>query len=336
MRRGMLLFALAALLCSAAPALTAQELDWAQKMFSELEHDFGVVARGADVKHRILIKNLYQETVTLSNLATSCNCISAKLSKNVLQSEEVAELELTIDTKNHMRQKDPHVDLQLTFVKQNVTDVKNVRIPAHVYIRSDVVFEPGAAEFGAVDVGAGAVQHIAIKYAGRDDWQIREVRSPKPFLRGAVREVLRGGGRVDYDLTVQIDPAAPQGEFREQLQLVTNDATNPFVPLTVSAAIEPDIVVSTPLVALGSLKPGVEKTVRVILRGRKPFSIATIECESSLECFKVKLPKDPKSVHILPLTVVPPDQKGEFEELFTVHIAGRADPLQFRAAGRIE
>jgi hypothetical protein len=336
MQRRLFCFALTALLGATAPALSAQELDWARKMFSELEHDFGVVARGADVRHRIQIKNLYKETVTLSSLGTSCNCIAATLSQTVLPSEAVAELELTIDTKNHLRQKDPHVDVRLTFAGSQGQDVKDVRIPVHVYIRSDVVFEPGAAEFGSVDLGAGAAQRISIKYAGRDDWQIREVRSPRGFVRGSVREVSRGGGRVDYELTVQLDPDAPQGALREQLQLVTNDSANPYVPLVVSAVVEPDIVVATPLVPLGSLTPGVDKTVRVILRGRKPFSIETIECESALECFKVKLPKDPKSVHILPLTVTPPAQKGEFGESFSVHIAGRTEPLTFRAAGMIE
>jgi hypothetical protein len=329
----MLLFGLAAMLCSAAPPLRAQELDWAQKMFSELEHDFGVVARGADVRHRIQIRNLYKETVNLSQVGTSCNCISARLEQTVLPSEAVTALELTIDTKNHMRQKDPHVDLRLSFDGINF---KDVRIPVHVYIRSDVVFEPGAADFGAVDVGVGAQQRVSIKYAGRDDWQIREVRSPREYIRGSVRELHRGGGRVDYELIVQVDPAAPQGVFREQLQLVTNDATNPYVPVTVTAAIEPDVVVATPHVPLGTLSPGVDKTVRVILRGRKPFAIETIQCESSLECFKVKLPKESKSVHILPLTVTPPDKKGEFAEQFTVHIAGRPEPLTFQASGRIE
>jgi hypothetical protein len=332
MRRRTLLSALGALLLSCAPALQAQE-HWGHKMFSELEHDFGVVARGADVRHKILIKNVYKETVTLSNLGTSCNCIAANVSTYTLPSEAVAELDLTIDTKNHMRQKDPHVDLRMSFDGINF---KDVRIPVHVYIRSDVVFEPGAAEFGALDVGAGATQRVMIKYAGRDDWQIREVRSPRNFIRGAVKEVHRGGGRVDYELTVQVDPAAPQGAFREQLQMVTNDATNPYVPIVVSGAVEQDIVVATPEVALGAMTPGVDKTVRVILRGRKPFSIETIECESSLECFKVKLPKDPKSVHILPLTVTPPDKKGVFGEQFTVHISGRPDPLTFRATGTIE
>ncbi|MFV0444020.1 MAG: DUF1573 domain-containing protein [Planctomycetaceae bacterium] len=302
-------------------------------MFSELEHDFGVVARGADVRHRIQIKNLYKETVTISNVSTSCGCISAKASQNTIPSDAIVDLDLTLDTKNHMRQKDPNVDVRVTF---DGVHFKDVRIPIHAYIRSDVVIQPGAAEFGTLDIGAGGELRLSIKYAGRDDWQIREVRSPREYLTGAVRELQRGAGRVEYELLVQIAPQAPQGAIREQLQLVTDDTTNPFVPVLVQANIEADIVVATPDIALGTLTPGVEKTVRVIVRGRKPFAIDSIECESPLECFKVKLSKDPKSVHILPLTVVPPETKGELRERFSVHIAGRPDAITFQAAGVVQ
>lgn len=321
------------LLIGVTAPVQAQELDWAQKMFSELEYDFGVVARGADVEHRIQIRNLYKETVTVANVATSCGCISVDTSQKTIPSDATIELVIKLDTKNHMRQKDPNIDVRVTF---DGVHFKDVRIPVHAYIRSDVVFQPGAAEFGTLDIGAGAQQRLNIKYAGRDDWQIREVRSPRDYLSGSVRELTRGGGRVEYELLVNLAPNTPQGSVREQLQLITDDATNPYVPVLVTANIEPDIVVATPEIALGSLTPGVEKTVRVILRGRKPFSIESIECESPLECFKVKMSKDPKSVHILPLTVIPPETKGELAEKFTVHIAGRTEFVTFRASGRVE
>jgi hypothetical protein len=311
----------------------AQELDWAHKMFSKLEHNFGVVARGADVEYRIQIKNLYKELVTVSNVSTSCGCLSAKTTQNTIPSDATIDLVLTLDTKNHMRQKDPNVDLRLTF---DGVHFKDVRIPVHAYIRSDVVLQPGAAEFGTLDIGGGGQLKLNIKYAGRADWQIREVRGSRDFVTGAVRELNRGDGRVEYELTINLAPNTPPGAVREQLQLITDDATNPYVPVVVTAAVEADIVVATPDIALGSLTPGVEKTVRVILRGRKPFAIEAIECESALECFKVKLSKDPKSVHILPLTVVPPETKGELAEKFTVRIAGRTEQIVFRAAGRVE
>jgi len=324
-------------LCGLAPFLgaasAAQELDWAQKMFSELEHDFGTVARNADVRHRIYIRNLYQETVHIADLSSSCGCTTATASAKVIPSGESVYLELVLDTKNHSKQKDPNIDVRLTFDGVNY---KVVRIPLRAYIRTDVVMQPGAADFGSVDLGAGAVQRLSIAYAGRPDWQIREVRTGRECLKAAVQEKLRGGGRVDYELVVQLDPNAPEGALRDQVVLVTDDPAAPFVPVTVTATIEPDIVVATPVLQLGVLKPGVPKSMTAVIRGRKPFAIERIECDSNRECFKVKLSRDPKSVHTLPLTVTPPAMLGEFVEGFTITIAGRPQPLSFKAVGRIE
>lgn len=320
-------------LLSATATAPAAELNWAEKMFSELEHDFGVVARGADVRHRIFVKNLYKETVTITKVDTTCGCTAAKPSQQVLQTNETAYIEVEMDTRKFMRQKDSNVDVTLTF--DNVS-FKQVRIPIHAYIRSDVVVQPGSADFGVVDVGAGAQQQISVAYAGRDGWHIQDVKTNSPYVKAVVQETERAQGRVTYNLIVSLAPNAPVGPIREQLTLVTDDTSNPYVPIAVQGSVEPDIVVATPMVALGQLQPGVEKTVRVVLRGRKPFSIETIECESDTECFRVKLSQDPKTVHILPLTVRPPENAGDFSEEFTVRIVGRDEPVTFKAAGRID
>ena len=308
------------------------ERNWAEKMFSELEHDFGIVARGADVRHRIYVTNLYEELITISKVDTTCGCTAAEPSQRTLKTGEKAYVEVVMDTKKFMRKKDSNVDVTLTFDNVNY---KTVRIPIHAYIRSDVVIQPGAAQFGAIDLGAGGRATSTIAYAGRENWRIKEVRSSNPHVRASVQETQRVGGRVSYQLTVEVNPSAPEGVLREQITLVTDDEANPYVPFNVEAKIEPDIVVATPSVALGDMTPGIEKTVRVVVRGRKPFAIERIECESELECFRVKLPKDPKLVHVLPITVTPPDQPGEFSEQFTVTIAGRPQPVTFKASGRI-
>ena len=64
-------------------------------------------------------------------------------------------------------------------------------------------------------------------------------------------------------------------------------------------------------------------------------NIETIECDSDRECFKVKLSKEKKAVHVLPLTVVAPAESGDLDEVFTMTIDGRPEPLTFRAHGKI-
>jgi len=309
----------------------AQELDWAQKMFSKLEHDFGVVARGADVRYRIKIKNLYKETAHISNVRTTCGCAAASPGKTTLNTHEETFVEITMNTTRFQRQKDSNV-----IVTFDAPLYAEVRIPIHAYIRTDVVLSPGSANFGAVDKGAKAARSVEISYAGRDTWKIEQVRSKNENIEAQIEEVSRQFGQVRYRLNVALKPTVPAGVLREQITLITNDSSNPYVPVLVEARVEADITVTPALVSLGTLTPGQDKRFNVVLKGRQPFAIEKIECDSDTEAFKTRLPQSAKAVHVLPLTFTPlPKQSGKFEEVFTISIADRPEPLTFKAYGTI-
>ena len=305
--------------------------EWALKMFSETKHDFGVVARGAEVKTRIKITNLYNEEVRIASALASCSCTTVMpLPKTVLKTRESTELEFSMDTRRFVRHKDAVITVTFT-----APQFAEVRIPIQMYVRTDVVLTPGGANFGAIDIGKGANQTIEIAYAGRTDWEIREARTTNPHLDVAVEEVNRSGGNATYKLSVALKPSAPAGSFRGMIQLLTDDANNPVVPVLAEARIEADITVTPDTVPLGTLTPGKTKTVNVVIRGRKPFAIEKIECDSDDEAFAVRLPEGEKAVHVLPLTVTPPEKPGPYSEIFTVTIPGRDEPVTFKAAGRI-
>jgi hypothetical protein len=312
----------------------AQELNWAEKMFEVRNLDFGVVARGATVNHRLKVTNLYQEQINISNVSTSCGCSAAKPSGNSIPSGESAYIEISMDTQRFMREKTSAVLVTLTEPTKGLR--QEVRIPLKVYIRTDVVFTPGSANFGAIDLGAGSEKKMSIAYAGRNDWQILRVESPKPYIEGAAVLMSRPNtGLVNYDLKVILKPDAPAGAFREELVLITDDQANPRVPLLVEGRVEPDIVVSPELLALGSMSAGQSKTMSLVVRGKKPFRIEKIECTNALDCFKVKLPAEEKMVHVLPITFTAPTDVASIDEKFTISIVGRPEPVTFRAQGKI-
>ena len=47
------------------------EADWAKAMFDHLSHDFGVVARGAKVEYRFVVKNPYNEDMQIESVRSS-------------------------------------------------------------------------------------------------------------------------------------------------------------------------------------------------------------------------------------------------------------------------
>lgn len=303
---------------------------WAEQMFEKLDHDFGVVARGADAKYRLAIKNKFVQPVHIQNIKTSCGCTAAKPSKESLASNETAYIEITMDTRKFTHQKDSSVTV--TF---DAPQFAEVRIPVKAYIRTDVVLTPGGAEFGSVTKGADSERKIAIAYAGRDNWTIRNVISKNPNISAKVAETGRGSGRVNYDLMVTIKGDAPTGELRDQVTLVTDDPNNPNIPVLVEARVETEYTVNPEIVSFGNLSPGEKKTINIVVRGKKPFSIDKIESEKTVGTFEVRLPQEPKLIHVLPLTVIAPTEAGTLNEEFTVTIGGVKQTVTFKAYGKI-
>jgi len=307
--------------------------NWAEQMFSELSYDFGSVARGAEAKHVIEITNIYKEDVTISAPVSSCGCITPTLDRYVLKSKDKALLVLNLDTIKFSRKRDVTVTVDVTFDNLNY---KQIRIPIQAYIRQDVVFEPGSVHFGTVSPGEPAEQRVRVRYAGRGNWTVRNVRSSTPNLVPAFRQVARVGGNVEYELTVKLSSDARPGRILGQIVLETDDALNPNIPLLVDGAIEADLQITPQVVQFGTLKPGVPKVVNVVVKGRRPFRVDGLECESDRDCYGVALPNTDKTVHIIPLTITPPNEPGDLKEDFTVSIAGRKAPLTFQAVGKIE
>lgn len=314
----------------AAHTQAEDELNWAEKMFSERTHDFGVVAVGADTRYRLEIKNIYKETVHISNVRTTCGCTAAKPSRETLNSLETAYIEVKMNTLRFKHRKDSNV-----IVTFDAPLSAEVRIPITVYIRTDVVLNPGGVNFGAVAQGMKAQQKISIAYAGRDDWKIKSIRTNNKNLTANVVETSRQNGQVNYNLLVSLKLTAPVGKLNQQITLVTDDANNPYIPVLVRATVEADITVTPPVIALGTLQPGDRKTTNIVIRGRKPFTIKTIESDSNRKAFTVRLSKSARKVHVLPLAFTAPTTPGPFTEVFTVTIAGRPQPVTFKAYGTI-
>ena len=305
---------------------------WAQKMFSELEHDFGNVAAGADVQHTLTITNPYQETVRIVGVDKTCGCTGAEVSKNEIGTHESATIDIAMDTKKFRDEKKSNVLVTLAFTHPSgVTQRETVRIPIRAFIRKDVVVEPGGANFGNVAIGAGGEQTLTIKYAGRPDWAIDGVDSSSPHVDVQLGERVAAGGRVEYRMKVSLKPDAPVGVVSDRLLLRTNDGGGQTVPVLVSAVVEPDIVVTPARVPLGSLQPGQKKVFTVVLRGKKPFEIGSVVCLNHDGVFTLPDVAGAKPVHVLRLTATAPADGTAIDETFEVSIAGRDEPVTFDA-----
>ncbi|MES2789736.1 MAG: DUF1573 domain-containing protein [Planctomycetota bacterium] len=321
-------------------AAQGRQLSWAEKMFDKLNHDFGTVARGADVVLRLKVTNQYNETIHISDAHTSCNCISARILTNTLKTWEEGIIEVKLNTLQYSRERNANVIISI-----DQPQFTQITIPIHAYIRTDVVIEPGSALLGTVPAGESAEHKLRVTYAGSSNWQISSARSRNPNIICSVRELSRqangGAANIAYELSVKLAPNTPPGDLREQIVLLTNDVNSPQIPVLVEGRVITEYTVTPPAIALQGMKPGDRKEINIVIRGQKPFAVEKIESNSGSESYQVKLPQKDRFyiVQMLKVIVKAPDKAGPLDEVFTVTVAGQGTndrkTIEFKLSGKV-
>ena len=304
---------------------------WADRLVDTQRIDFGVVATGAETSRVVTIRNTTTNVVHISSVTTACTCAQAgQPSSNLLQPGQEATIPLRLNTVQFSKKR----DTSMTIVFDS-PQYASVIIPISAYIRTDVVFEPGLVRFGSVEFGTGAEVTVNVAYAGRSDWKIVDVKIGHQDITASLKENLRSAGRVDYSLTVKLNPGTRPQRIRDLLTLVTDDAANPYVPLMVEGVVVPDISISPETVSIRPLSPGQTTTVKVVIRGKKAFLIEDIDCAGMSDCFKVKLGDKPNVLHVVDIEFVAPQKPGKFTEQMIVKIENRDEPIMFQVSGVI-
>ncbi len=286
------------LMVSAAPGQ-----DWARKMFDSLDHDFGAVARGSKVEHRFLITNCYEEDVHVTGVRSSCGCTTPEVTVKTVKTWETSELVATFNTRDFLGQRS--ATLTITFDKPFHAETQ---VQIRGYVRSDVVLDPPAIEFGTVDAHATPEQVVQVAYAGRNDWKVVDVKSPSPHVRAEFREVSRTSGDVRYELHVQLIGDTPPGYFRNHLTLVTNDSRSPELPVEINGHVAAEISVNPSPLVMGVLEPGQSVTKKLVVRGKAPFRITSVECDAV--GYRFEPSQEVKAVHVVPVVLQAGAQPG--------------------------
>jgi hypothetical protein len=294
-----------------SPAALAQK--WAKKMFETTSHDFGTVARGGKEEFRFEFKNIFVKDVHVAEVRSSCRCTVPRVENPSLKTYEKGAIVARLNTVSFRGKRS--ATITVTFDEPMRAQVQ---LQVSCYIRSDVVLDPGRVVFGSVEEGTGAQQSVAVNYAGRNGWRILDVTSPNPHLGGEAMETRRGGGRVSYNLTVSLGEKAPSGYLREHLVLVTNDANKKQVLVPVQAVVSPGITVSPNSLFMGVVRPGEKVTRQVVVKGKTPFRILSVQCEANRFNLETACDSAPKPIHLIPITFVAGEKTGKI--LDTIHI----------------
>lgn len=288
-----LAIALACVLSFAGVQLHAQQ--WANDLFPEKIIDFGSVSRNARTEHVFQFKNTFEEDIHIRSVRSSCGCTKALIAREWVRSGESGAIVAQFNTRSFIGKK--NASITVVFDQPYYAEVQ---LMVSGDIMSDIVTNPGEVRFGDVDVGTKRALPIEISYAGRADWEIRDVRGKSEHLEVLLNRNERRGSGVGYILEVRLRDDAPVGALRDELIIVTNDPENSEFTIPVSASVNPPIMITPKLVSLGGVRRGSTIQQRMIVRGKVPFEIAEIICED--ERFEFRLPQGKKPVHVVPFS----------------------------------
>jgi len=266
------------LLAATAPAATAQTA-WADKLFGgNTSKDFGVVPRGTQLKCSFPVTNIYAVPLEITSVRSSCGCLTATPTKQVLQPQESAALDIHMDAGRFSGPK--AINVYIT-VGPEFISTATLRISANA--RQDVVLNPGQISFGVVAAGRQITQSVDIEYTGSQDWRINEVvkNAEAPYdikVDQVMRQPARllSSGKVVYRLAVTLKPNAPAGPHKHEIHLKTSDASQ-VISVPVEARVQASLAVSPNPANFRNVQVGKTATLNIQVRGQKPFTILKIE-----------------------------------------------------------
>lgn len=306
--------ALLTVVCLVTLSVTSAN-DWTALAFPIKSHDFGTVAVAAQTEFRFPVINPLESTMHIQSVRASCGCTTPTIEKSYLNPKEQGAIHAKFNTHSFKGQK----GATLTVVIDQPF-YSEVQLRVDGYIRSDIVVSPGAIDFGTIPQGRAAQKSSKLYYAGRDSWEIVDAQSNRPWLQPEVKELSRGGGRVNYELTVHVREDAT-GSFADEVVIITNDKTKPRIPIRVTGQIDTPLTVSPSVIALGSLKPGEPAEQRLVLIGRAPFTVTSI----TVDGWNVEFNATPeaKTSHIVLAKFIPTGEKtGEQKSQIEIKAEG--------------
>jgi len=296
---------------AAGPVSVASDWD-ASEMFDHTSHDFGVVARGQKVEHSFPLENIYLEDVCIRAVHSSCTCTIPKVTKDRLKTYEKGEIVAAVDTRKFLGRKEATLRVELTALTEPNRLSTEVQLHCYVYIRSDVVLEPGTVRFDPVPYGTSVpAKKVSISYAGRSDWKIIRAECDNPHLDLRLVETGRQSGQVSYDLFVGLKAGAPVGYIRDHVTLITNDRNEnaTHVLVAVEGSVTPAVFAAPSPLMLGLVRPRQKVERTLVVRGKQAFRITDISGPN--DQFQFDVTDQSKTLHVIPVTFTAGDTPGK-------------------------
>lgn len=312
-----MLLAAAALFGSVGPVRAA-----ASAYFTEAVKDFGTTPRGPILVHYFAVKNTSGSTVTIGQPRVSCGCTSAAAVKSTLAPGESTAIVAHMDTR---RISTAGVTKQVTvYVPFLAPQLEEVSLVVRCVVRDDLVLTPDALAFGTVRKGQSAKASTKVTFYSDPNWQITEAVSTGAYIKPTVTQIARQGSQVTYEVTAELDPACPVGNWTADVWLKTTAVGLEKLRLPATVNVTAPIAVNPEAIRFGDVKLGDTSEQRLIVQGGEPFKV--VEVKGGDDLVKVTaLSQEARPVHILKLELTP-KEAGDLVRTLEVLTDSKAQP----------
>ena len=311
--------------------------NWAERMFTELGYDFGPVPRGAVVRHNFVMTNKSTEPLTILDVRASCGCTTGRASSTTVAAGQTVQIEASMDTRNFTGRK--ATKLTVSFLTASGKSAE-AQLAVVSNILPDIVLNPGTVDFGLIAKGQTAKVVVTIERVNAPNWKFERMSASPALLQtidARLDEIERSASRTAYQLTVTLKPTTAAGLLRDEIRILTNDASSPSVPVLVTAQVQGTLTASPAMLAMGRATAEGAKG-RYLIRGTKPFTVKGIEGNG--DGFSLTVDDETsKTLHVLTVSFNPKVSqiRGDLRRSFKV-VTDLADeaPIEMQASLRVE
>jgi len=296
------------------------QIPWYQSLVKDRNtHDFGVVATASLQEHIFEFTNTTGDDLYLNSVRASCGCTKPFILTPVVKAGETGQLKAVFDTKTFYGEK----SATLTVPTQKVgtrnggqfVELGELQFSVKGSIRRDVVFSPGEIGFNHLASTDPVSQKVRVSYAGNPNWKIESTKTSNSNVQVEISEISRDlqAGRVDYDLTVSMNPAQEPGTFNDSLSIITNDPKTSGMSIALRGRIQ-SVLEAAPI-QLGIVHQGTPLTKKWVVRSAHAFKVVQVQTNNPRLHFSPS--EGEKAVHILTYTL-DTSQTGSVEDEITL------------------
>ena len=283
-------------LAAAAPAQTPSSF------FEQSSHDFGSVQRGPLLTHHYRLTNNSKSAVHIAGARVSCGCVAAAPVKQDLAPGESTSIYATMDTRRFSGFK--QVTIYVSFDRPMWQEVS---LSIQAYGRDDMAMDAESLTFGSVSRGATSTAKMNVTLR-HPNWSVQSVSSDSAFVVPAIKEVRRTQFDVVYEVSAELKPGLPVGNWVTNLHLVTNSPVAPKITMPAGVEIRPALSISPGEVTFSPATVGGEPSeTKFVVKGGQPFRINEIQGLDGIVTTSTP-PGESRPIHIVTIKYEPKEE----------------------------